>query len=233
MRNILLTGTAGALLCALLALSALPAAAAAAGDAARYAGLIQKRYETLKSFSADFDQTLTHKESGSTEQRKGSLLFQKPLLIRWQTVKPHEETLVVTGREIWDYLPDEEIAYRYPPSLVQDSRSIIQVLTGQSALTRDFDVKVSGTEDGLVRLTLHPHEPAPQMVEATIWIEPESGYIRRAKIIDFYGNANDVRFTRFLPDTRIAPAEFRFTPPAGVEVEDRIDRTVQERELFK
>lgn len=231
MRNILLTGTAGAVFSALLALSVFPAVAAE--DAARYAALIQKRYETLKSFSADFDQTLTHKESGSTEQRKGRLLFQKPLLIRWQTVKPHEETLVVTGKEIWDYLPDEEIAYRYPSSLVQDSRSIIQVLTGQSALTRDFDAKVSGTEGGLVRLTLYPHEPAPQMVEATIWIDPQSGYIRRAKIIDFYGNANDVRFTSFTPDTRIAPAEFRFTPPADVEVEDRIDRTVQERELFK
>lgn len=231
MRNVLLTGTAGAILSALLALSALPAAAA--GDAARYAALIQKRYETLNSFSADFEQTLTHKESGSTEQRKGRLLFRKPLLIRWQTAKPHEETLVVTGKEIWDYLPDEEIAYRYPPSLVQDSRSIIQVLTGQSALTRDFDVKESGTEDGLVRLTLLPHEPAPQMVEATIWIEPESGYIRRAKIIDFYGNANDVRFTSFRPDTRIPAGEFRFTPPADVEVEDRIDRPVQERELFK
>ena len=229
MRNTLLAAVAGAVFSALL--WALPAAGA--GDAASYADLIRKRYETLKSFTADFEQTLTHKESGSVEKRNGRLLFQKPLLIRWQTARPHEETLVVTGKEIWDYLPDEDIAYRYPPSLVQDSRSIIQVLTGQSAMTRDFDVKVAGNEGDLVRLMLYPHEPAPQMVEATIWVDPASGYIRRAKIIDFYGNANDVRFTAFKPDARIAPAEFRFTPPADVEVEDRIDRTVQERELFK
>lgn len=229
MRTTLLAAVAAAVLSALL--GALPAAAA--GDAASYADLIRTRYDALKSFDADFEQTLTHKESGSVEKRKGRLLFQKPLLIRWQTAKPHEETLVVTGKEIWDYLPDEDIAYRYPPSLVQDSRSIIQVLTGQSAMTRDFDVKVAGNEGGLVRLMLYPHEPAPQMVEATIWVESGSGYIRRAKIIDFYGNANDVRFTAFKPDARIAPAEFRFTPPAGVEVEDRIDRTVEERELFR
>lgn len=231
MRTTVLTAVTGAVFCALLVLWTLPAASAE--DAARYAELIRKRYETLKSFNADFEQTLTHKESGSEEKRKGRLLFQKPLRIRWQTAEPHEETLVVTDKEIWDYLPDEEIAYRYPPSLVSDSRSIIQVLTGQSVMTRDFDVKVAGTEDGLVRLLLYPHEPAPQMVEAAIWIEPESGYIRRAKIIDFYGNANDVRFTGFTPDVRIAPIEFRFKPPADVEVEDRIDRTVQERELFK
>lgn len=208
----------------------------AAGDKAAADGLaraIQNRYEQLSSFAADFEQTLTHKESGAVEKRKGRLLFQKPLLIRWQTAKPHEETLVVTGREIWDYLPDEDIAYRYPPSLVQDSRSIIQVLTGQSALTRDFDVSVAGRDGNLARLRLYPHEPAPQMVEADIWVEPDSGYIRRARIVDFYGNANDVRFTTFSPDARVSASEFRFTPPAGVEVEDRIDRQVQERELFQ
>ena len=85
---------AGTALCALLWLT--PAA-----NAADLAAVIQQRYETLNSFSADFEQTLTHKESGSVERRQGSLLFQKPLLIRWQTAKPHEETLVVTAKEIW------------------------------------------------------------------------------------------------------------------------------------
>ena len=226
------TACAWAVLATLLVLWA-QSAPLAADDAVRYADLIRTRYEALTSFDANFEQTLTHKESGSVEKRKGRLFFQKPLLIRWQTEKPHEETLVVTGKEIWDYLPDEEIAYRYPPNLVQDSRSIIQVLTGQSAMNRDFDVKVAGRDAGLVRLLLYPHEPTPQMVEAAIWIEPESGYIRRANIVDFYGNSNDVRFTSFRPDARIAPAEFRFAPPKGVEVEDRIDRAIEERELFK
>lgn len=230
MRNTLLPIMAGVIVLLILSLTATPAFCAA--EAAANADLIRKRYETLKSFDADFEQTLTHKESGTVEKRTGRLLFQKPLLIRWQTAKPHEETLVVTDKEIWDYLPDEDIAYRYSPELVKDSRSIIQVLTGQSAMTRDFDVKVAENDSGLVKLLLYPHEPTPQMVEAAIWIEPETGYIRRANIIDFYGNANDVRFKGFKPDVRIPSSEFRFSPPAGVEVEDRIDRKVQERELF-
>lgn len=201
--------------------------------AANLASVIQERYETLKSFSADFEQTLTHKESGSVERRQGRLLFQKPLLIRWHTAKPHEETLVVTAKEIWDYLPDEEVAYRYPPSLVRDSRSIIQVITGQAALTKDFEVKPEGEEQGLAKLRLYPKEPAPQMVEALIWVEPGSGYIRRASIVDFYGNTNEVRFTSFKPDARLKSSDFSFTPPKGIEVEDRIDRDVPERELFK
>ena len=207
--------------------------AATAAQASDIATTIQARYEKLRTFSATFEQTLTHKESGSVEKRQGNLLFQKPLLIRWQTDKPHEETLVVTNKEIWDYLADEEIAYRYPLELVRDSRTIIQVITGQAALTKDFDVKEAGTENGLAKLHLYPKEAAPQMVEALLWVEPATGYIRRASIIDFYGNSNDVRFTQFKPDTSFKASDFTFTAPKGVEVEDRIDRKVQERELFK
>ena len=207
--------------------------AATAAQASDIANTIQARYEKLRTFSATFEQTLTHKESGSVEKRQGNLLFQKPLLIRWQTDKPHEETLVVTSKEIWDYLADEEIAYRYPLELVRDSRTIIQVITGQAALTKDFDVKEDGQENGLAKLHLYPKEAAPQMVEALLWVEPATGYIRRASIIDFYGNSNDVRFTQFKPDTTLKASDFTFTAPKGVEVEDRIDRKVQERELFK
>ena len=207
--------------------------AATAAQASDIANTIQARYEKLRTFSATFEQTLTHKESGSVEKRQGNLLFQKPLLIRWQTDKPHEETLVVTNKEIWDYLADEEIAYRYPLELVRDSRTIIQVITGQAALTKDFDVKEDGQENGLAKLHLYPKEAAPQMVEALLWVEPATGYIRRASIIDFYGNSNDVRFTQFKPDVSLKASDFTFTAPKGVEVEDRIDRKVQERELFK
>ena len=128
---------------------------------------------------------------------------------------------------------DVEIAYRYPLELVRDSRTIIQVITGQAALTKDFDVKEAGQENGLAKLHLYPKEPAPQMVEALLWVEPSTGYIRRASIIDFYGNSNDVRFTQFKPDTSLKESDFTFTAPKGVEVEDRIDRKVQEKELFK
>lgn len=194
---------------------------------------IQQAYGQIQSFEADFNQTLTHKESGAVEKRKGKLVFQKPLNIRWQTQKPHEETLVVNQTEIWDYLPDEKIAYRYAPALAQDSRSIIQVLTGQAKLNKDFDIKAGGNEHGLKKLVLFPKEPTPQMIEAAIWVDPDSGAIQRANVTDFYGNVNDVAFNSFKPGVKPAPSQFTFKAPKGVEVEDRIKHGPEERTLFK
>lgn len=196
-------------------------------------GLIKSRYDDLQNFQASFEQTLTHKESGLKETKQGNLHFRKPMLARWQTKSPHAETLVITRKEIWDYFPEEEIVYRYPVGLVQDSRSILQVITGQSALSKDFDIKNKGNENGLTRLLLYPHEPTTQMVEANIWVEPGSGFIKRAQIIDFYGNSNDVKFLSFSPESKIPEEVFTFSPPKGIEVEDRVDNPVQEKDLFK
>lgn len=214
---------------ALLALTITATAQAAPSD---IVSGIRARYDKLQNFTATFEQTLTHKESGSVEKRKGSLRFRKPLLIRWETESPTPELLVVTEKEIWDYLPDEEVAYRYPPDLVQDSRSIIQVLTGQSALDRDFDLKEEGREGGLRMIRLYPKEPTAQMVEAVIWVENDY-LIRRADIIDFYGNHNDVRFVDFKSNSGVPVSTFSFTPPRGVDVEDRVEKgPVPERNLF-
>lgn len=140
---------------------------------------------------------------------------------------------MVTGKEIWDYIPEEEVAYRYPHDLVQDSRSIIQVLTGQAALSKDFDIKEEGSENGMRKIRLYPKDPTPQMVEALIWVDAQT-FIRRVDLVDFYGNHNDVNFTKFIPDVMLGSSTFQFTPPKGVDVEDRTDKAkVQERELFK
>lgn len=194
---------------------------------------IQNAYAKINTFEATFNQTLTHKESGSTEKRKGTIQFQKPLQVRWQTQKPHEETLIINSREIWDYLPDEQVAYRYSPSVAQDSRSVIQVVTGQAKINKDFDVKRAANDNGLVKLALYPKDPTPDMVEAAIWVDPANGIIQRTQVIDFYGNRNDIAFQAFKPGAKIPEKQFSFTPPKGVDVEDRVESGIREKALLR
>jgi outer membrane lipoprotein carrier protein len=130
---------------------------------------------------------------------------------------------MVTSKEIWNYLPDEELAYRYSLEVAQDSRSVIMVITGQSPLNKDFDVERLEDEDGLAHLLLYPKDPAPQLTEAQLWLEPASGVIRKASVMDFYGNTNTVAFDTLTPDAPVKPSDFTFTPPKGTEVEDHID----------
>lgn len=194
---------------------------------------MQKVYEKMESFSGEFRQELKHVESGSTEKRTGKLLFQKPMLIRWETFAPFPELLVVNKEEVWDFLPDEELAYRYSPEVVQDSRSILQVVTGQARLDKDFDVKREKDKDNLAVLRLFPKEPTTQLVEAVLVVDPVTKLLRSAELIDFYGNTNLVVFTKLTPEIpKPSLAKFSFTPPKNITVEDLNEEGAAARPLL-
>lgn len=195
----------------------LPAAAFADVTGAR----VQETYKGIKGLRANFTQVLTHKESGSKENRTGVLEFKKPLLVRWETKTPSPELLVVGKKEIWNVFMDEEAAYKYPLSLAEDSRSIVRVITGQAALTQDFDVEPQGYEKGLAKLRFYPHEPTQSMTEGTLWVQEGSGLIMRVLIVDFYGNTNDITLQDL--DVEVVPADkiFSYTPPKNFAIEDR------------
>lgn len=194
---------------------------------------LQKKYESLKTFRAIFTQRLLHQESDSEEIRKGTLLFQKPLNIRWETEKPYPELLVVSADTVWDYLPDEELAYCYSPDVVKDSRSVIQVITGQTRLDKDFTVQSEKDDNGLAVLRLYPKDPTPQLVEAILWINKESKLITKVQIMDFYGNTNEIHFTTITPNIPLQSSIFSFTPPEGTTVENLKNQATPERPLLQ
>lgn len=194
--------------------------------------VIRGYYAQTSSFGANFTQTLRHKESGASENRSGRLDFKKPFLIYWEVTNPEKETLVINEKSIWNYIPDEEIAYRYPVSVAQDSANIIQVLTGQVSLDRDFEVKNLGKEKNLVKLQLYPKEPTVQLVEAMLWVNEKNGQIQRAAVTDFYGNTNDITLTDIERNKKLNDSFFDFKPPANIEIEDRTSLNNQ-KGLFK
>lgn len=192
---------------------------------------VQQYYDTLSTFSAQFEQTLQHKESGSTEMRKGTIQFKKPLQILWQTNSPHNEQWIVSKNDIWDFLPDEEVVYRYAASLLKDSGGIIGLLTGQVSLRRDFTVKPVGEEGGLHKLLLLPKEPSIQLVEALAWLDGQ-GAINKIRSTDFYGNVNEIKLINIKKNITLGDQLFNFKPPKGVEVEDLRNSDLQ-KNLFQ
>lgn len=171
--------------------------------------------------TANFTQTLVHKESGSKQKRTGILSFKKPLLVRWETRSPTPELLLVGKDAIWNAFPEEEIAYKYAIGLAQDSRSIVRVVTGQARLDQDFTVEEEGKDGQLVKLRLYPKEPSQAMVEALLWVDPSSYLIRKIRAYDFYGNENEISFSAHNPSARLSDSSFSYAPPKDFVIEDR------------
>ncbi|SHN66409.1 LolA family protein [Desulfovibrio litoralis] len=194
---------------------------------------VQKKYDSMKSMKASFKQVLFHKESGNKEERTGIIEFKKPLLVRWETFMPSPELLLVTDKEIWNFFPDEEVAYKYSLDLVKDPKSIVRVITGLARLDQDFEIKDEGMENGLVKLRLYPHEPVQAFVEGVIWVDKSSSIIRRFRIMDFYANENDISFTDQEINPSIKDKEFQFSPPKDAHIEDRTDAKTTQKPLMQ
>lgn len=191
--------------------------------------LIQQRYESLKTFQADFVQELTNVGSGEVEIREGRIWFKQPSQVRWETVTPEKELLVLGPEYAWDYIEDEQLAIKYSVATLLDSKTILRFISGQANLKEDFVVKSEwqGADEvrakwgqGFTVLQLVPKEAEPGMVLAFIGVEPDTGLLRQVMIVDFYGNGNELRLSNVEIDLDLAPDMFTFVPPEGTQVED-------------
>ncbi|MDR2893283.1 MAG: outer membrane lipoprotein carrier protein LolA [Deltaproteobacteria bacterium] len=226
-------------LCSPEAKSATPAQSSESSEQrspAEWSDAVQKRYAQLDNMHVLFEQKITHGESGITEERQGEIHFRKPFLVRWITRPPAEEVLVVTDKLIWQYLPDEELAYKFPIEAVDDKNAFLRVLFGMSSLSSSFEITVlsdkdvpgkpdaeagQGEADALVCLQLDPFEPSTSLMQAIIWVEPDSATLRRLQITDFYGNVSEMSVTSLEVNVKIPDSTFEFSPPPGTEIEDQ------------
>ncbi|BCS87145.1 LolA family protein [Pseudodesulfovibrio sediminis] len=191
--------------------------------------LIQQRYESLKTFKADFEQELTNVASGEVETRTGTIWFKQPSQVRWETVSPEKELLVVGPDVAWNYIEDEELAIKYSVATLLDSKTILRFISGQANIKEDFVVQTEwqGADDvrakwgkGFTVLKLIPKEAEPGMVLAFVGVEPETGLLRQVMIVDFYGNGNELRLSDVSLNVDLGSEMFTFVPPKGTQVED-------------
>ncbi len=200
------------------------AAAASAADAKQpdddITARIQRQYESLHSFQADIEQTLTNAASGDKRVRHGNIAFRAPGMVRWETTSPEPELIVAGDGPVWDYFADEQTAYKYPRQQILGGKTMLRFLSGQARLDEDFYVTVHREGASLVRLELVPKEPEANLVQAEAWVTDEMAMLTRVKLVDFFGNVNDVRLENLLLNPDLPDSLFTFTPPKGAEILD-------------
>ncbi len=181
---------------------------------------IQKTYDSIKTFSADFTQTLTNAASKEQDIRSGKIIFKQPSLLRWESVKPEPELLIVGESIVWDYFPEDKLALKYRTKQLFNSKTMIKFISGQAKLEEDFVVENQGDDNGLIKLKLLPLEPETGMVLAFAWIDPDRKMMSKILVVDFYGNGNEVAMNNIEIDPDVDDSMFQFIPPEGVDVED-------------
>ena len=124
---------------------------------------IQRKYDTIRDFSADF----VHTHEGGVLKRKrverGTLLVKKPGKMRWTYQAPDEKVFVSDGVRLIQYFPDENRAV--VSEVPDDDQAAVLFLAGRGNLTRDFNVSFGqggGDASPTWTLRLEPRKPQPE-----------------------------------------------------------------------
>jgi outer membrane lipoprotein carrier protein len=190
--------------------------------AQQLAQALQRKYDGIKDFSADF----VHKYRGGVLKKEltetGRLLVKKPGKMRWEYKAPEPKLFVSDGVKMYSYIPQDKQVFvnSIPPGDQLGTPTMF--LTGKGNLTRDFMVSLvppqAGAAAGTRALKLVPKSPQRDYDWLIVEVAPDSLELRGLVTVDAQGGQSSFSFANLKENTGLADKEFTFTIPRGVDV---------------
>lgn len=194
--------------------------AAAQADARQLAARVDARYNAMKSLRADF--TEIYSSGGARREESGTLLIKRPGKMRWDYTAPRKKLFVAGGGTAWFYVPGERQARRTPLKDLNDLRSPLRFLLGNTKLEKELrglslapDVKPLAAGDFVLRGT--PNTKESSISQVLVEVDAQ-GWLHRIRMEELDGSSTEFRLQRQQENVALGDEQFRFTPPAGVEV---------------
>lgn len=203
--------------------SAQPASASVALADAAY-DRAAKKWSTLQSVSAEFEQRITNPLLRRTATSRGTFLQQRPGKVAITFVDPVGDRIVSDGKFLWVYLPSSAPGQVMKLPANADG-AIIADMLGQLLDTPRRTFIISGGEAATIegratrRVQLVPRTAgAVAFQRATLWIDERESRPVRVQIIDPQGVDRTITLTTWTPNATVAKDAFQFTVPKGAKV---------------
>lgn len=193
---------------------------ALAADLDRVVDGLQKRYASVKQFSADFVQIYRSRDIERVE--RGQVYMKKPGKMRWEYREPEEKLFVSDGKRVYLYLPQEQQVQIRDFSADEAQSAPILFLLGRGELAKEFEPsweerenKIEA-ENHLIRLT--PRELNSNYAYLVLELAPRDYSLERLIIVEHGGDRSEFRISNFKANVKLDDGLFKFKIPKGVEI---------------
>jgi len=196
--------------------------AGAADNAAELAQSLQRKYDTIHDFSADFVQTYKGGVLRKTVTERGHVLVKKPGKMRWDYTSPEKKLFVSDGIKLYSYVPaDQQVRIDNVPKDDRGGAPIL-FLAGKGNLTRDFTASLgevpAGSPPESVALKLVPKTAQPDYDWLLLVVDRQSLTLRALVTMDAEGGQSSIAFAKLKENVNPADKEFAFNIPRGADV---------------
>lgn len=190
--------------------------------ATKTASAVDAHYNSLRSLRTNF--TESYDGLGIRRTERGTLLLAKPGKMKWVYSEPKGKLFVLDGKWAWLWSTGAGEVQRMSASHLDDLRTPLRFLLGHTQLEKELTgLTARSTTDGLIELTGKPRQSSsaqPNAIAAIRLLVTADGSIRQLEIEQADGSLTRFDFDHEVPNAKLADAEFKFTPPAGVPVVD-------------
>lgn len=183
---------------------------------------IQKKYDTLESFSATFTQTLINKALNQIREEGGILYMKRDGMMRWEYQYPEEKLFISDGMTIYWYLPEEKMVQTMKLAEMEGEQTPVLFLAGKGNLKRDFIVEPlppgSTSPEGSYQLVLTPRRGRESYQKLILEVDTQTYQVRKMVLLDLIGNISEYSFSNIKENLKLPESFFQFNIPKGVEV---------------
>ena len=182
---------------------------------------LQKKYDRVNDFSADFVHSYRGGVLKQQATERGRMMVKKPGKMRWDYTAPEKKTFVSDGHKMYSYLPkDRQVIVGTVP--VQDQAATpVLFLTGKGNIARDYAVvfdKVPEAPAGSIALRLTPKKREAEYDWLTLVVDPRTLNLQMLITVDPQGGRSAFTFSNLKENVGLADNLFVFKMPRNVDV---------------
>jgi outer membrane lipoprotein carrier protein len=168
----------------------------------------------VEDLTAVFEQNVFDKEGELLETWTGQFLLLRPNRFAWYYETPYELTIVADGETLWMHDVELEQVTRAPLSDLADSPAM--VLSGEGRVSDTFVLNDVASDDGRRWINLQPIEDSSDF--ESVRIAFREGVPSALEFIDGLSQLTHIEFRDIDVNGGLRAREFRFDPPAGVDI---------------
>jgi outer membrane lipoprotein carrier protein len=183
-------------------------------------------YDSVRTLSADFVQIVDNPMIGGPDTTRGRLFQRRPGYFAMRFTQPRNDRVVADGRHLWLYTPSttpgQVIRTTIPGTGTTGPNLIGQFVEHPRERYEARYVRADSLPDGPVDvIALTPRATDLPYSDAMVWIGKRDGLVRRIEIVETSGQRRTITLQHLRVNRGVASREFRFSPPAGLQVVDQ------------
>ena len=197
-------------------------AMALAASATDLAQSLQRKYDTVRDFSADFVHTYQGGVLHKTTTERGHVLVKKPGRMRWDYTSPEKKLYISDGVRVYAYTPEDKQVIVSPFPKDDEAGASILFLAGKGNLIRDFTPSLvdppKGSPANSDALKVVPKVAQTDYEWLVLVVDKQSLALRTLVTVDEQGGQSSISFVNLKENVNPADKEFAFNIPRGVDV---------------